>query len=372
MLGRMERNKPASSFRPGNLWPDDRGVHINAHGGGMLFHAGVYYWFGEHKISGEAGNAAHVGVHVYTSPDLYNWKDAGIALAVSDDPASEIVRGSIIERPKVVRCPKTGAFVMWFHLECANSDYRDARSAVAIADQPTGPYRFLRSMRPNAGFWPLNVRPEQKAPATIAIAQAAGESMSNGRNDQTPQFNLLGRDRTGGQHARDMTVFQDDDGKAYHVYSSEHNSTLHISELTDDYLSHSGRFVRAFEHRWMEAPALCRHDGRYWLIGSDCTGWGPNPARTAVAESIFGPWQELGNPCVGVNPVNNLGPEKTFGCQSTYLLPVQGRPGAIIAMFDLWRPKDAIDGRYVWLPVTFSKTGMQIAWRDEWDLSCFG
>ena len=53
------------TFRPGNLWPDNRGVHINAHGGGVLWHAGVYYWFGEHKITGEVGNAAHVGVHVY-------------------------------------------------------------------------------------------------------------------------------------------------------------------------------------------------------------------------------------------------------------------------------------------------------------------
>jgi hypothetical protein len=24
------------AFRPGDLWPDDKGVHINAHGGGML------------------------------------------------------------------------------------------------------------------------------------------------------------------------------------------------------------------------------------------------------------------------------------------------------------------------------------------------
>ena len=43
-----------------------------------------------------------------------------------------------------------------------------------------------------------------------------------------------------------------------------------------------------------------------------------------------------------------------------------------IAMFDLWQPRDAIDGRYVWLPVNFGKNGLQIVWRDEWDLSCFG
>src|SRR5580704_544455 len=76
-----------TSFEPGAVWPDDHGVHINAHGGGILLHHGVYYWFGEHKIAGEAGNVAQVGVHVYSSRDLYNWKDEGIALPVSTDPA---------------------------------------------------------------------------------------------------------------------------------------------------------------------------------------------------------------------------------------------------------------------------------------------
>ena len=118
-------------------------MHINAHGGGILLHDGVYYWFGEHKVEGEAGNRAQVGVHVYSSSDLYNWKDEGIALAVSDDPTSDITRGSIIERPKVIHCAKTGQFVMWFHLELKGQGYRAARSGVAVSDRPTGPYRFL-------------------------------------------------------------------------------------------------------------------------------------------------------------------------------------------------------------------------------------
>lgn len=42
------------TIAPGAIWPDDKGVHINAHGGGILQHDGVYYWFGEHKIAGDA------------------------------------------------------------------------------------------------------------------------------------------------------------------------------------------------------------------------------------------------------------------------------------------------------------------------------
>ena len=70
------------SFKPGEVWLDDKGVHINAHGGGILRIGDTYYWFGEHKTEGSAGNLAQVGVHCYSSKDLYNWKDEGIALSV--------------------------------------------------------------------------------------------------------------------------------------------------------------------------------------------------------------------------------------------------------------------------------------------------
>src|SRR5436190_18466643 len=79
-------------FRPGALWLDDQGAPINAHGGGILMRDGTYYWFGEHKVEGEAGNKAQVGVHAYSSTNLYNWKDEGIALAVSQDPTHEIAK----------------------------------------------------------------------------------------------------------------------------------------------------------------------------------------------------------------------------------------------------------------------------------------
>ena len=43
------------------------------------------------------------------------------------------------------------------------------------------------------------------------------------------------RDLEGGQMSRDMTLYVDDDGIAYHIYSSEENLTLQIAQLTDDY-----------------------------------------------------------------------------------------------------------------------------------------
>ena len=108
LLGAACHAWAADAFRPGALWLDDKGGHINAHGGGILEHDGVYYWFGEHKVAGTAGNRAQVGVHVYSSRNLTDWHDEGIALAVSEDPASDIVR----DAPGSGRVTRTRSIVM--------------------------------------------------------------------------------------------------------------------------------------------------------------------------------------------------------------------------------------------------------------------
>ena len=107
-LGCTTQHATENAFRPGELWPDNNGKHINAHGGGILEYGGSYYWYGEHKIEGKAGNKAQVGVHVYKSDDLYNWQDEGIALqVVANDSTHDIAKGCVLERPKVIFNEKT-------------------------------------------------------------------------------------------------------------------------------------------------------------------------------------------------------------------------------------------------------------------------
>jgi len=355
-------------FRPGGLWPDEYGIHINAHGGGILFHEGVYYWFGEHKIAGAAGNLAHVGVHVYSSRDLYRWRDCGIALRVSEDRASPIAAGCVLERPKVIYNPVTGKFVMWFHLEKA-ADYGSALSGVAVAESVIGPYKFVHALRPNAGAWPANVPPSDRRPLSAEEATLlAGMDLPGGPRPYYPRNLLFRRDFEGGQMARDMTLYVDDDGAAYHIHASEANGTLHISRLAEDFLAPAGEYIRILPGRFNEAPAMMKWRGRYFLFTSDCTSWTPNPARLLAADSIFGEWEELGNPCIG----DGSQIANTFESQPTFILPVQGRPDAFIYMGDRWRPDDAIDGRYVWLPIEFQHGVPTISWHDQWDLGVFG
>jgi len=341
------RAQAGDAFQPGALWLDDKGVHINAHGGGILEDRGVYYWFGEHKIGGAAGNRAEVGVHVYSSRNLSDWRDEGIALAVSDDPASDIVRGAIIERPKVIRNAATGKYVMWFHLELKGKRYDAARAGVAVADKVTGPYVYQGSFRPEAGAWPVDLK---------------GEADKEADN---PATTFLVRDHAGGQMSRDMTLFVDDDGAAYHIYASEENHTMHVSRLSADYLRNVGQYGRVLPNGDDEAPAIFKHGGKYYLVTSGLSGWKPNAAKSYVADQILGPWTALGNPVRGTPEQQQF----TFGGQSTHVLTLR-RNGCTrhILMLDVWRPKDAIDGRYVWLPVEWEGGKPVVRWRDQWTL----
>ncbi len=45
-----------------------------------------------------------------------------------------------------------------------------------------------------------------------------------------------------------------------------------------------------------------------------------------------------------------------------------GRSGQFIFMADRWRPADAIDGRYVWLPVRFENGQPVLEWKETWSL----
>ena len=348
-----------AQFTPGEIWPDNNGKHINAHGGGILYQNGTYYWYGEIKGT---NSTAEVGVSVYSSKDLYHWKNEGIALQVSQDPASEITKGCVIERPKVIYNKKTKKYVMWFHLELKGQGYNAARTALAVSSSPTGPFEYQKSLRPNAGIWPQNFREEWKKPVpgedtlkwwTPDWYKAVREGL------------FVRRDFKGGQMARDMTLYVDDDGTAYHIYSAEDNLTLNIAELSTDYQSFTGKYITLAPAGHNEAPAIFKQDGWYYLITSGCTGWDPNAARSFRARSVLGPWEQLKNPCVGE------GAELTFHSQSTYILPVAGKKNAFIFMADRWKPKNHIDGRYIWLPVKVVNGQPVIEWKDKWDLGVF-
>ena len=101
------------------------------------------------------------------------------------------------------------------------------------------------------------------------------------------------------------------------------------------------------------------------MIASGCTGWDSNPAEYATAPSVIGPWTRHGNPCVGEDA------DTTFHSQSTFALPVAGKPGAFIFMADRWKKENLRNSTYVWLPIQFDDNRMYIEWKERWDLAFF-
>lgn len=345
-------------FTPGTEWLDNQGEHINAHGGGILTYNDTYYWFGEHRPT--EGFITEEGIICYSSKDLYNWTNQGIVLAVSSDEASPIVKGCIMERPKVIHNKKTNQFVLYFHLELKGRGYEAAQVGVAVSDNITGPFEFVKASRVNPGKWPLN----------MTLYEIDYPLNPDDYKDWwTPKWYdavkkglFVHRDFKGGQMSRDMTLFVDDDDKAYHIYSSEDNLTLHIAELTDDYLDYTGRYIRIDPTGHNEAPALFKHNGKYYMITSGCTGWDPNEGRLLVADSILGDWKRLGNPFKGVD--SNL----SFKSQSTCVFPLIGRENSFIYMGDRWTPTSLSNSRHIWLPIQFENDLPIVRWYSKWTI----
>jgi hypothetical protein len=307
-------------FKSGEVWLGTGGDTINAHGAGLMYHDGVYYLYGEFKkgktwlVPGqgwECYRAPAGGVSCYSSKDLLNWKFEGLALrATSSDPLSDLDTGNVIERPKIVYNKKTKQFVMWMHID--SKDYSYARAGVAISDSPTGPFHYKGSVRPN------------------------------------------------GNMSRDMTIFKDDDERAYHFYSSEDNRTMRICLLSDDYLSHTKQEKRILIGQSREAPVVFKFKGKYYLITSGTTGWDPNPAGFAVSDSILGTWVQKGNPCVGQNG------DKTFFSQGTYVFPTDVEKGKFVFLGDRWNKHNLQDSRMVWLPLVMKEDLPEIRWEACW------
>lgn len=295
-------------------WKDSDGNFINAHGAGILYHKGIYYLFGEIKKgqtwlvpdqNWECYRVPAGGISCYSSKDLSTWKYEGVALPpVIGDSTNDIDTSRVIERPKVIYNNSTKKFVMWMHID--KKDYSYARSGVAISDKPAGPYKYLGSVRPN------------------------------------------------GQMARDMTLFKDDDNKAYIIYSSENNNTMHVCLLSNDYLSPTKTYSRILEGKNREAPALFKHKHNYYLVTSGCTGWSPNAASYAVASYPLGPWKEYDNPCQGP------GGETTFQSQGSFILPVKGKQDQYIFIADKWNKGDLENSTYLWLRLYIRKGKVEI------------
>lgn len=299
---------------PGAIWPDDRGLHVQAHGGGIIRlrddtpgasgpegeKGFTYYWFGEERAQNLPRNQR--AVSCYASKDLVHWVFRGDAMTLNG------AEYPIVERPKVLFNAATKKYVMYFHLD--NNGYSQAEVGVATSDAIDGRYTPVKHFRP------LN------------------------------------------HESRDIGQFIDDDGTAYLIFEDRPNG-WHIARLSEDYLSVE-KDVCLIKMA-MEGGALVHYQGLYYAIGSHLTGWNANPNLYATAKGLEGPWSEF----------KDIAPPRTntYGSQSTMLVKVAGtKATTVIFMGDIWRPNTQWDSRYLWMPVEIGDGKLVLPEPREWTL----
>ncbi|WP_426581626.1 family 43 glycosylhydrolase [Mucilaginibacter sp. R-33] len=274
-------------INPGAVWPDNRGEHIQAHGGGIIKIKNTYYWYGEERRRGLDSNKRYVSC--YASKDLTNWTFKGDVVQMTDP--ENLGRRWVLERPKVFYSKKSRQYVMYFHLD--NATYKFARVGIAVSDSPDGDFKYLKSFRPLE------------------------------------------------HESRDIGQFIDDDGTPYLVFE-DRPLGFHIVRLSEDCLSIDREMCLIAEH--MEGGAIVHYKGLYYAIGSALTGWKPNPNRYATAKALEGPWSEFKD--IAPKEKNTYGSQSTL-----LLKVSGKKDTIVLYLGDIWKPKEQWDSRYLWMPV---------------------
>ena len=291
----------SASIRVGELFTDDRGRTAQLHGIGIQRVGDHWYAWGEDKTAGDRFTA----VACYRTTDLAEWEYVGDALTAG---TGDLAPDRIVERPKALRRPD-GRWVLFLHIESA--DYSDARVGYAIGDTPEGPYEYLGSERPL------------------------------------------------GNLSRDIGVYQED-GVGY-LLSEDRDNGLHIYRLRDDHCGVESIVATLRQQDrpeiGYESPTLVRHEGLYYVFGSDLTGWDLNDNKYATAPALEGPW----SPWKDVAPVGS----RTFDSQVSVVLPVDG---GHVYIGDRWERDDLASSAPIWLPLRVEEGRAELVWRDDWSI----
>jgi Glycosyl hydrolases family 43 len=290
---------------PGEIWPDNNGNHIQAHGGGIIKLNKTYFWYGEERSQGLDTNYRFVSC--YSSQDLINWKFRGDVVKMADP--DNLGGKWVLERPKVFYNKKTRKYVMYFHLD--NSSYRVARVGIAVSDQPDGQFTYVKSFRPL------------------------------------------------GHESRDIGQFIDDDGTAYLVFE-DRPFGFRIARLSEDYMEVEKEMSLVKEH--MEGGAIVHYKGLYYSIGSALTGWNANPNKYSTAPSLEGPWSGFKD--IAPPQANTYGAQSTM-----LLKVAGKKDTTIIFMADQWKPATQWDSRYLWMPVEIGEGKLWVPEPKPWKLN---
>ncbi|HET9570602.1 MAG TPA: family 43 glycosylhydrolase [Bacteroidales bacterium] len=286
--------KANDAIRSGIPWFDDSNKTVSAHGACIVQDHGKFYLFGECKSD---SSNAFVGFNCYSSTDLSKWKFERQVLPLQK--SGQLGPNRVGERVKVMKCPKTGEYVMFMHTD--NMGYNDPCIGYATSPTINGEYTYQGALL-------FNGSPIKKW---------------------------------------DMGVFQDADGSGYLLI--HHGS---IFKLSDDYKRITEQVIK--EMGGGESPTVFKKDGIYFWLTSHLTSWERNDNDYYTATSLAGPWTKRGI----FAPEGTL----TWNSQSTFVLPIYGSKDTTwMFMGDRWSfPCQNAAATYVWQPMIVKDSTISI------------
>ncbi|HLP03476.1 MAG TPA: family 43 glycosylhydrolase [Opitutaceae bacterium] len=294
---------------------DTEGAIIDAHDGCLQFFEGRYYLYGT-AYGRSAGFGINNRFRVYSSADLTSWRFDGELLR--EQPPG------VFYRPYVVYNVATRKYVLWFNWY---PQLWDGLLGVATSDTPEGPFTIV-----NTG---------------VQLSQAA-------------------------HRPGDGSLFVDDDGTAYFIYTViGQDHAIRVEKLTADYCDSAGEVSEVLASG-CEAPALFRRGDTYYALFDTCCCFCEQGSgvRVYTATRPLGPYELHGN----IN--RDAQGRPTIAAQQTYVARVPTPDGnAFLWMGDLWgsRP-DGVKGhdlQYWSEPLVFNAAGdiAPLAFSPEWKTS---
>jgi hypothetical protein len=313
-------------IRNDTVWMDTAGNPISCHDGGISRFGDTFYWYGTSYqgnpkgLWGRKATGLQKAFNCYSSKNLVDWKYEGACFEFPKD--GWLAKGTS-HRPNVLYNDTTRKYVLWFFcIGTTEPEYPAAMLAVAVADAPAGPFKFV------------------------------------------------GQRNTAEEHGwgQDLGLFKDHDGKGYLVYDDGHRN-IRVDLLAHDFLSTSGKTTIALKSdpargKVHEGAALIRYKGKYIAAGSGVEGWNPTDTSYAVADAPLGPYREMGR----------MSEQRTWSSQISNFVYI-AESDNVFAMCDQWfcGPKGQqvpIDeSLQLWLPVTFDPTTgvAKMEHVQEWD-----
>ena len=282
------------------FWKDTAGNLIYSQGGGVLRVGDTYYWYGVKyggavtyagdPTRGKNDDTSFQGITTYSSTDLVSWK-----LETVSRPSNT---GGWFGRLGVVYYAATKTYVLV--AQGGGGLY------FATSDTPNGPFVYNR-------------------------VQTNLPGIANGA--------------TG-----DQTMFQDDDGSAYVVSSSNNGrANRYVSPLrASDFLAVENAIL-VYSGGGREGNCMFKYDGTYYFCSSDLHGWNASQSYCVSASNLKGPWSDE-------FVLDGTQADFSHVTQTGFFISVQGTAGTtIIFAGDRWSDFAGNGlGLNQWMPLSFT------------------